>query len=165
MRYTQWRGIQFLFMGLVVSGVWANEGNASPAWQAPVQTDTSINLGDVSSLVGLTLEGLIAQFGFPQSVHAVRGLETWQDDVVFTYEMGDFYVYKDRVWQIEVKTAYGIRIGDNLGSISWILGEGTQMYSNYFLIPLRGYPWPLTLRLNFNSEGFISAIFIYRPDF
>ncbi|MDR2394070.1 MAG: hypothetical protein LBD93_07955 [Treponema sp.] len=167
MQYTQWRGILFFFISLVVSEVWAQEEavllDRQPSRTA--QTDTSPNLGDVSSLVGLTLEGLMSRFGFPQSVYAVRGLETWQDDVVFTYEAGDFYVFKDRVWQIEVKTAYGIKIGDNLASISWILGEGTQMYSNYFLIPLRGYPWPLTLRLNFNSAGLISAIFIYRPDF
>ncbi|MDR0722850.1 MAG: hypothetical protein LBF75_08715 [Treponema sp.] len=165
MRYTQWRGILFFFMGLVVSGVWANEADALLEQQPRTKTDTSTTVEDVSSFVGLTLEGLITRCGFPQSVYAVRGNETWQDDVVFTYEVGDFYMYKDRVWQIQVKTAYGIKIGDNLTSISWILGEGTQMYSNYFLIPLRGHPWPLTIRLNFTSAGLISAIFIYRPDF
>jgi hypothetical protein len=152
-------------MGFGVSGVWAQEGDASLERRPPAQTNPSTTMGDISSFVGLTLEGLISRFGFPQSVYTVRGLETWQDDVVFTYEAGDFYVYKDRVWQIEVKTAYGIKIGDNLASISWILGEGTQMYRNYFLIPLRGNPWPLMLRLNFDSAGLISAIFIYRPDF
>ncbi|MDR0628376.1 MAG: hypothetical protein LBG24_01780 [Treponema sp.] len=152
-------------MGFVVSGVWAKEAEALLEQQPQAKTDTGAHVGDVSSFVGLTLEELITRFGFPQSVCAVRGIETWQDDVVFTYEAGDFYIYKDRVWQIQVKTAYGIKIGDNLASISWILGEGTQMYSTYFLIPLRGHPWPLTLRLNVNSAGLISAIFIYRPDF
>ncbi|MDR3115640.1 MAG: hypothetical protein LBU25_08985 [Treponema sp.] len=167
MRYTQWRGILFFFMGFMVPEVGAKEDDALLKQQPPpmVKTDTGANGGDISALVGLTVEELIFRFGFPQSVYAVRGVETWQDDVVFSYEAGNFYVYKDRVWQIEVKTAYGIHIGDNLASISWILGEGTQMYSNYFLIPLRGHPWPLMLRLNFTGAGLISAIFIYRPDF
>jgi hypothetical protein len=157
MRYTQLSGLIFFFvwyMYLVPAAI-AQEGESSG------KTDT----GDIAALVGLTLEELVSRFGLPQSVHAVRGHEPWQDDVVFIYEAGDFYVYKDRVWQIEVKTAYGIKIGDNLGAISWMLGEGTQMYSDYFLIPLRGHPWPLMLRINITSAGVISGIFIYRPDF
>jgi hypothetical protein len=150
-------------VGLVVSALWAKEGESPP--EPHRKAESSASLEDVSSVVGLTLEDMVERFGLPQSVYAVRGKETWQDDVVFAYDAGEFYVYKDRVWQIQVKTAYGIKIGDNLGAISWILGEGTQMFNDYFLIPLRGHSWPLTLRLNFTSAGLISAIFIYRPDF
>jgi hypothetical protein len=154
-------------MGLAVSELGAQERDVLLERRSSgiAKSDTSTDVEDTSSLIGLTLEGLISRFGCPQSVYAVRGKEIWQDDVVFTYEAGDFYIYKDRIWQIEVKTAYGINIGDNLTSVSWILGEGTQIYRDYFLIPLRGHPWPLMLRLNIDSVGSISAIFIYRPDF
>ncbi|MDR1302827.1 MAG: hypothetical protein LBK43_10225 [Treponema sp.] len=167
MRYTQWRGILFFCFCLMISELEAQEGDLLLERRSSgiIKPDTSAEVEDISSVVGLTLEGLISRFGLPQSVYAVRGMETWQDDVVFTYEAGDFYIYKDRIWQIQIKAAYGIQIGDNLTSISWILGEGTQIYRDYFLIPLRGHSWPLMLRLNIDNVGLISAIFIYRPDF
>jgi hypothetical protein len=119
---------------------------------------------DVTSLIGLTLEELFARFGFPQSVYAVRGLEAWQDDVVFIYQDRDFYIYKNRVWQVEVKNAYGIKIGDPLRNVSRTLADAA-MYENYLLAPLPSRSWPLTLRVNFDHNQAVSAIFVYRSDF
>jgi len=67
-----------------------------------VQAQTQAGAGRYDallSLVGLRLDELIARFGVPRAVHAVRGAEEWQDDVVFVYSQGDFYIHRDRVWQ------------------------------------------------------------------
>jgi hypothetical protein len=121
---------------------------------------------DMSSLIGLTLEGLVSQFGIPESVYALRGLEAWQDDVVFVYKDGDFYIYKNRVWQISVKAAYGIKIGDPVTQVSLTLGEeAIRYFDDYCLFTLPGRAWPLTLRVNFDRLQSVSAIYIYRSDF
>ncbi|MDR2517980.1 MAG: hypothetical protein LBD13_01015 [Spirochaetaceae bacterium] len=131
-------------------------------WSQPVQLDAAVS--DPSSLIGLTLDGLVSRFGLPQSVHAVRGIETWQDDVVFVYEDQGFYVYRNRVWQIEIKTAYGIRIGDPFGRVSQLL-DGALYFDTYLLYTLPSRDWPITLRVNFDQSQAVSTIFIYRSDF
>ncbi|MDR2485584.1 MAG: hypothetical protein LBD55_09335 [Treponema sp.] len=157
MQYTRYMmGSSFFLISVlyVSTAAWSQQGATPP------------NSGtDVSSLIGLTLDGLFSRFGFPQSVHAVRGVETWQDDVVFVYEDQDFYVYKNRVWQIEVKAAYGIKLGDPVGMASQILGSGITYFTDYLLYPLPGRGWPLMLRINFDRLQSVSAIFIYRSDF
>jgi hypothetical protein len=122
-------------------------------------------LPDPASLIGLTLEGMISRFGIPQAVYALRGLEEWQDDVVFVYDQGDFYVYKDRIWQLGVNAAYNIKIGDPRGTAFLVLGEGIQHFEDHIVLPLPGRAWPLALRVNFDDSGLVSAIFVYRPDF
>jgi len=78
---------------------------------------------DPVSYIGLNLNELYAKLGPPESVYAARGLEDWQDDVVFVYKEGDFYILKDRVWQLGLKSALGIGAGDNAASVSLILGS------------------------------------------
>jgi hypothetical protein len=119
---------------------------------------------DPASLIGLTLEGMISRFGIPQSVYALRGFEEWQDDVVFVYDQGDFYVYKDRVWQLGLNAACDIKLGDSRGAVVLVMGEG-QSFEDYTVFALPGRAWPLALRVNFDDSGMVSAIFVYRPDF
>jgi hypothetical protein len=120
---------------------------------------------DPVALIGLTLEDIIARFGAPKSVHAVRGLEPWQDDVIFVYEDRELYLYKDRVWQVGLNSAYGVNVGDSRSVLPLLLGEDIQAFEDYslFVLPSRG--WPLTIRCNVGPSGAISAIFIYRSDF
>jgi hypothetical protein len=120
---------------------------------------------DPGSFIGLTLDKLLARFGTPKSVYAVRGAEEWQDDVVFLYDEGDFYVYKDRVWQVKLKAAYKVRIGDPKPAALLAL-EGELVDAGSYIIknlPAKG--WPLALRINLDSSGFVSGIFVYRSDF
>jgi hypothetical protein len=119
---------------------------------------------DPALLVGLTLNDLIQRFGIPNSVHAVRGLEEWQDDVVFVYDEGDFYILNDRVWHIGLKSAYLIRTGDPRSAVSLSFGQALRGGTDYAIFSLQGYNWPLALRFNFDSAGRVSAIFIYRSD-
>jgi hypothetical protein len=135
---------------------WLTAAFPSPADEGP---------SDPASLIGLTLEEMISRFGIPQAVYALRGLEEWQDDVVFVYDQGDFYVYKDRVWQLGVSAACDIKLGDSRGMVALALGEGNQNFEDYSVFALPGQAWPLALRVNFDDSGVVSAIFVYRPDF
>jgi hypothetical protein len=115
--------------------------------------------------VGITLEELIDRFGPPLAVYAVRGNEEWQDDVVFSYREGDFYLYKDRVWQASLTSAYGIEIGDAKRVVFLTLGEDIEDKGDHVLYPLPATSWPLMLRVNISADSRVSAIFVYRPDF
>lgn len=131
--------------------------DADPAAVDPALADPARN-------IGMTITELIGRFGVPRSVYSSRGLQEWQDDVVFVYDEGDFYIVKDRVWQIAVKTIKLIRTGDPAAAA--FLGFGEAFYStpDCALFVLKGYNWPLSVRFNFSSEGKIEMIFIYRSD-
>jgi hypothetical protein len=145
-----------------------------PGWRF-----SSSDLSDPAAFIGLTLEALINRFGAPQSVYATRGLEDWQDDVVFVYPGGDFYVFRDRVWQIGLQSAYGIRVGDPRAAVELALGDGAEYFEDYILLSLPGKGWPLMFRVNLKGAGVaagsggsgagaaggVSALFVYRPDF
>jgi hypothetical protein len=117
------------------------------------------------ALVGMSLAELIGWLGPPRAVYAARGEESWQDDVVFEYAQGDFYIYRDRVWQVGLAAAYGVALGDPKPAALLVWGDQAQDRGDYLLVPLAGASWPLMLRVNFTGTGFASAIFVYRPDF
>jgi hypothetical protein len=142
---------------LIFAGVLAR----LPAQNAVPGTETS----SPEALIGLTLEGLFARFGVPQEVYALRGEEEWQDDVVLVYPQGDFYVFRDRVWQVGVRAARGIRVGDPRAAVVLALGEGALEVDACFLLPIRGWSWPMTLRIDMGGSGQVAGIFVYRSDF
>jgi hypothetical protein len=119
---------------------------------------------DPASLVGASLGDLIAMFGAPQSVYATRGPNTWQDDVVFAYGDWEFYIYRDRVWQISLKAVHGIKIGERREVIPLILGNGVQVYEGFTLYAYSNRSWPVSIRFNTDPNGLVTAIFIYRAD-
>ena len=119
---------------------------------------------DPASFIGCTLEELIGRFGAPRSVYAVRGLHEWDDDVVFVYDEGDFYIIKDRVWQVGLSYAYLIRVGDSRAAVHLSFGQSLNSGENFAIFPLGWHSWPLGLRFNFDSTGRVTAIFIYRSD-
>jgi len=117
------------------------------------------------SFVGMKLSELVERFGTPKAVFAARGNELWQDDVVFQYNEGDFYLYKDRVWQVKLASVRGISVGDPQAAALLVLGDAAQDRGDHLLLPLASKDWPLILRVNVNSAGKVSAIYIYRPDY
>jgi hypothetical protein len=146
-----------------VPAVWSQSPDSANA-TAGINSTTAESL-TAESLVGLTLGELYARFGVPSAVYAVRGAEEWQDDVVMTYGQGDFYIYRDRVWQISLKTGYGLKLGDSRPAAVLALGEKARDQGDHFLLSLPGGGWPLELRVNINGSGRVSAIYVYRPDF
>jgi len=117
------------------------------------------------SLVGMRLAELIERYGPPKTVYAARGNELWQDDVVFRYDKEDFFIFGDRVWQVRVASAYGVSVNDPKQAALLVLGDKAQNMGDYLLMQLSGGDWQLTLRVNFNNAGLVSAIYIYRPDY
>jgi hypothetical protein len=117
------------------------------------------------ALIGLTLEGLYSRFGVPLELRAVRGGEEWQDDVVLVYPQGDFYVHRDRVWQVGISSARGIFLGDSREAVILALGEGAKAGDDYFIVPIRDRAWPMALRVNIGSSSQVAGIFVYRSDF
>jgi hypothetical protein len=157
-------GAVFSMSGLgTPAGILAQTGTEQ-GFRAAVDTTGSIS--DPASLIGLTLDELLNQFGNPQSVYAVRGLEIWQDDVVFVYNEADFYIYKDRVWQLGLKSAYGIRLGDPRAA-AFLVMEKTleQAGERYLQCSLQNRTWATKLRVNLDSSGLVAAIFVFRSDF
>ena len=147
--------ISFVYAALMVIGCQLF------AQSAPPGTDRQ---NDPSSFVGMRLEEVFARFGLPRTVYAARGGESWQDDVVFVYGEGDFYIFRDRVWQVGITSIFGIKIGDAKAAAVLALGERARDEGNHLLLDIAGYGWPLSLRVNFDA-GRISAMYIYRPDY
>jgi hypothetical protein len=126
---------------------------------------TVIAADEKLSFVGMTLADVIERFGAPEIVSSARGSELWQDDVIFQYSEGDFYIYRDRVWQVRLSSAYGVSARDRKAAVLLILGNTAEDKGSYVLFPVSGGDWPLMLRVNFNNSGLVSEIYIYRPDF
>lgn len=127
--------------------------------------NTFLNADEILSLVGMKLSELIENYGTPKMVFTARGNEQWQDDVVFQYDRGDFYIYKDRVWQVKLPFARGISIGDPKAVALLVMGESAEDNGDHLLLPLSGRGWPLMFRVNFNNTGYVSGIYVYRPDY
>jgi hypothetical protein len=132
---------------------------------APLWPQEGGAAADPAALIGLRLEALLSRFGAPRAVYAARGTEEWQDDVVFVYGEGDFYVFRDRVWQIGLKSYRGIKIGDSKPAAMLILGGEARDEGGSIVLPLPSKDWPLALRIGLNSAGFVSALHVYRSDF
>jgi len=111
---------------------------------------------------------LIERYGSPRSVLAERGNEVWQDDVVFQYNGADFYIYRDRIWQVKFASTHGVSNGDRKTNVLRVLGDAAEDMGNYAQMSITGKDWPLMMRVNFsnaNNTGQVTAIYIYRPDF
>jgi len=146
-----------LFLLLLFLTVWLN------AQERPL--NTGLNNDEEYAFIGMTISEMINRFGPPRSVAAARGIELWQDDVVFHYTGVDFYVFKDRVWQVKFVMTHGISNGDRKETVLLTLGRAAEDRGDFILLPVSGRNWPLFIRINFNNTGLVNAIFLYRPDF
>jgi hypothetical protein len=142
----------------------------APRAGAQNQAQASISLTPIQaasipvSWIGMSLDELYSSFGAPSLVRAERGLETWQDDVVFSYEAGDFYIYRDRVWQVSLAEAFMLQKGNRKEAALLMMGSAASDWGNCLVCPISGGAWPLALRCNIDEKGLISEIIIYRSD-
>ena len=129
---------------------------------------TGLNDDEQLSFVGMMIADLIERYGSPRSVIPERGNEVWQDDVVFQYNGADFYIYRDRIWQVKFASTRGVSNGDRKNNVMRALGNGAEDMGDYAMLSITGKDWPLVMRINFssaNNNGQVTAIYIYRPDF
>ncbi len=124
-----------------------------------------LNADEQLSLVGMMMADLLERFGPPRSVVSERGNEPWQDDVVFQYNGADFYIYRDRIWQVKLASTHGISNGDKKAAVLLTLGSSAIDKDDHVLLTINSKNWTLMMRVNFNNTGLVTAIYIYRPDF
>ncbi|MDR0411647.1 MAG: hypothetical protein LBH75_06710 [Treponema sp.] len=148
--------VLFLFWGLFFQPPVTQAQEDSPQKQ-----DEQV---EITSVIGMTMSDIFSRFGVPQTVYAVRGAESWQDDVVFVYKDFDCYVYQDRAWKVGVKSAFGINIGDSRDVAALVLDDKAIMFNDCMIAPLPSKDWSLVIRVNFDDRERITALFIYRPD-
>ncbi|WP_461248011.1 hypothetical protein [Treponema sp. R6D11] len=79
--------------------------------------------------------------------------------------MADFYIYRDRIWQVKLASTHGISNGDKKAAVLLAMGSNAVEKEDHALLAINGKNWPLMLRVNFNNTGLVTAIYIYRPDF
>jgi len=137
----------------------------TPLWSQERPLNTGLTNDEQYAFIGMTLEELIDNYGPPRAVAAARGIELWQDDVVFQYTGVDFYIFKDRVWQVKFLTTHDISNGESKAVVMLKLGDMFEDMEDHLVMEIPDKNWSMMLRINFNSAEQVNAIFIYRTDF
>jgi hypothetical protein len=125
---------------------------------------------DPAGLLGLGLGELLARFGAPSSVCAVRGEAAWQDDVAFVYPNGySLFMYGDRIWQLRFTkpypgSIYGLFIGDSSDKALSILGQPYESGPGFLLYRMPYKSYPVRLKLGLQDERIVD-VYLYRADF
>ena len=138
---------------------------AFPLWSQERPLNTGLSTEEQQAFVGMMLADVIEQFGSPRTVATARGIELWQDDVVFQYTGVDFYIFRNRVWQVRFNATHGISNGERKEAVLLTLGNKAEDMGGYVLLPIDSKDYPLMLRVNFNNAGNVNAIFLYHPNF
>lgn len=126
---------------------------------------------DPATLLGLSPAQVLARFGAPARVFAVRGEEAWQDDVVFDYGGGfSLFLFMDHVWQVRLAEPFsrpvlGFSIGATPERVVAALGSPVATTTNGYEWVLPGAAWPERLRGIVDASGSIRELYIYRADF
>ena len=177
----------FLILGFgLLSGLSAQEkaplpqnngaGNAPPSPEqvavAPNDASSSqipVLPDDPTVFLGKTIAEVFAERGPPTSMTPVRGPETWQDDVEFSWGDGcRFDWFDNHVWRIEFDAAYkgsvlGLFIGDASDKALSLLGQPHFVAEDGLVwrLPWRGYPVQLRIAV---KDSVITDIAVFRAD-
>lgn len=120
---------------------------------------------DPATLLGMDLAAAFAQFGLPRTVRAVRGPDPRQDDVVFSYGAFELYWFRDRVWQVAMHAAYGVRTGDPRIAVEGVLGAPHIPLERALVYQLPTRAWPVRLRVGLSAAGVVESLYVFRADF
>lgn len=145
-------------------------GQAAQGGGAKTASEPALLADDPAPLLGCTVADTISRFGAPDSVYAVRGPESWQDDVAFAYDSGfTFFLYGDRLWQLRLTppyagSIYGLFLGDASDKVLSSLGQPYERQADalVYRMPYKGYP--VELKLVFDQDRLVD-VYLYRADF
>ncbi len=124
---------------------------------------------DLPAVVGLTLAEALERFGAPAEVSAVRGEESWQDDVVFFYPQHLYlFWYQNRVWQVRLDALYqgvflGLAMGASRSAVTQTLGAPMKELPDSLVYQLEERGYPVRLRLYFEEERLVD-LYCFRAD-
>jgi len=68
----------------------------------------------------------------------------------------DFFIFKDRVWQILVNKAYGISVGDPKPAVLLTLGEKAVEYDNFILFKDGTSSYRVNNGLDKEKKGYVT---------
>jgi hypothetical protein len=122
------------------------------------------------SRLGYHVSQAIEEFGAPQEIGAVRGIEARLDAVVFYYPDNSYlYWWDNRLWQIRFDGRYkgeimGVAMGQSRAEVIKRLGAPLSNGADdcIYQLPDRGFP--VRLRLIF-ANGLLNDLYLYRADF
>jgi hypothetical protein len=88
---------------MITAGALDLRGRIAAACVFPFFLAVPLFAGDVdpTASIGMDPGSAFAAFGAPQEVYPFRGVEAWQDNVVFFYpDFSYLFWYENRVWQV-----------------------------------------------------------------
>ncbi|MDR3324517.1 MAG: hypothetical protein LBS82_00820 [Spirochaetaceae bacterium] len=135
------------------------------AQKAPDAYKTASDVEDPVALLGLSVADVLLSFGPPRAVHASRGAQEWQDDVVFEYQGADFYFFNDRVWQVSPRRAGAVGVGDSKLTLAMVYGEAAVDKGSYIVAEVPERAWKTEIRYDIDAAGKVSKIYVYRADY
>ena len=121
--------------------------------------------------LGMSPGKALNALGVPERVFPVRGLEAWQDDVVFEFLDGlSLFLFDDKVWQVRISDPYslpvlGFILGGTEDQLTKALGFPPEIVDGDLEWKLTGEAWPIRLRAIISEGGSIREIYVYRADF
>jgi hypothetical protein len=161
--------LAFLAAALLAASPLAQAAQSPPS-AAPAASAQAILDDDPSALLGFSLGESFARFGPPSSVRALRGDESWQDDVAFVYASGyTLFMYGDRIWQLRFTKPYagsifGLFLGDGADKVLSVLGQPYENGPGYMIYRMPYKSYPVRLRLALQDERIVDA-YLFRADF
>lgn len=147
----------------------ATGATASLPAASPALPSAALLPDDPTVFLGKTLAEVFADRGPPRSVAAIRGPESWQDDVEFAWGDGTrFDWFQDRVWRLEFDGAYkgsvfGLFIGDQADKALSLLGQPHFVAEDGLVwrLPWKGYPVQLRIAV---KDSKILDMAVFRAD-
>jgi hypothetical protein len=124
---------------------------------------------ELAAVIGMDLNQAYQTFGVPAQVYALRGSESWQDDVVFYYpEHIYLFWFRSRVWQVRVDSRYAkqlfsLHMGDSRERILEIMGAPEKEFEDSLLYHLEDRGYPVRARFYF-EDGVLTDVYCFRGD-
>jgi len=123
-----------------------------------------------TGMLGMTPDTAFKELGVPDSIFPYRGETPEEDNVVFYYKNNTYiFWFHDRVWQIRADKRWdgsldGVSMGMKKQKIFGLWGNPINNFDPQPTWVIAGKPFPVRIRLYFNSEDRLDDLYVYRSD-